>query len=449
MRTTKNSWPLATFIFGFVISTILRDQNTTDRFLFSCNSNCNKRKQQPVDQQHQQFDVPSNKERSVPVLEPVPSSSSFDQSKPYFVIHCGPPKTGTTTLQTSLHKIYKRPLELDNYVYEGKFIQGLGRRDLYKEILNGVASAQCMSAIQRSKNNNVPQCWTAFLSRLDQLNGTSIIISEETLGFYQKSFGSPQYWNMLQDALSKRYNVMVVITYRRYFHWLMSVKSMLEQTVFRKPLKRVWHDDGGWNAGPTTTEWLVKVMEQPDFDWDYTDKLKDFYQRHDHHRFRTIILNMHNGQDPVTTFLCDVLPRASHACERAMALSAEQKKLVSNPSKELTSYHRITFAIRERYGRYKTHKIRQKVFEGVRRYMIENQVTYPINNCPNATQVQPILEKSIVMERLLLGGAAAEELLKTEFWHDFVPKLCDVDTHAALQDQGLIQHLIMEGALQL
>lgn len=41
------------------------------------------------------------------------------EQKPYFILHVGPPKTATTTLQTEMTK-YGEQLDRDNYVYLGQ-----------------------------------------------------------------------------------------------------------------------------------------------------------------------------------------------------------------------------------------------------------------------------------------------------------------------------------------
>lgn len=48
-----------------------------------------------------------------------PDSVDYHERRPYFILHVGPPKTATTTLQTEMTK-YGKQLRQDNYVYLGQ-----------------------------------------------------------------------------------------------------------------------------------------------------------------------------------------------------------------------------------------------------------------------------------------------------------------------------------------
>jgi hypothetical protein len=137
-----------------------------------------------VDRQHK------HQQPQRPTKQTESSIESESKTLPYFVLHMGPPKTATTTLQSELDEsIWRDALAADNYTYAGKVlssstntntVDSQQRRAQHKDIWNALVGKTCqreLFAMQQPHYNNnengrkFPACWTLFLKSLTKLEG--------------------------------------------------------------------------------------------------------------------------------------------------------------------------------------------------------------------------------------------------------------------------------------
>ena len=108
-----------------------------------------------------------------------------EDDRPYFILHVGPPKTATTTLQTELTKFDFNILLMDNYVYLGQRMIDPNNmwRHLHGNLLKVLKDRDCQVAVNKARlsNQTWPECWVEFLDTLEKRRkeGHSIILSEE------------------------------------------------------------------------------------------------------------------------------------------------------------------------------------------------------------------------------------------------------------------------------
>jgi hypothetical protein len=405
--------------------------------------------------------------------------------KPYFVIHIGPPKTGTTTLQEELTAAQKDGwLKLDNFLYTGQYVYADRKSSGKRGSSSGSSSSSSSSSSsipfvksllsqrchvqlqqqqrrlkilqkqqqrrqqQRATNNNTTRrkmtssksstslasssvvrllrqvdCWKDAWTVLEsyRLNKTSIIHSDETYGYKswrywndddetsatmsssdpQKSATNntttttttattrsaaalrkknvivgPWDWTLLQETLHDAgWKVVVVVGYRRYAEWIMSVKQHAEKWTGRKPRHAQWpktsttttatvstpasstitkpHKNHQNNASSSTSDAGDGILFAPPFPTILTirsgrDELwKPYYPFYDVNfileslrqqqkqqennnamMMDVRILNLHEAttvqqatSSVRTTFLCHVLQNAApHACRKSRAM---------------------------------------------------------------------------------------------------------------------------------
>ena len=147
--------------------------------------------------------------------------------RPQFILHIGPPKTGSTSIQKSLGiDIPEQILRKDNVAYMGLYArEGRMRSSVYKHLMR----ARCFREYQSNPNVS---CWKEAVAELHNYarNGTSVIISSETFSYrweldVNDTTGRlrrvPFLLGPLTEALND-FDVRVVWVYRRFHEWLVS-----------------------------------------------------------------------------------------------------------------------------------------------------------------------------------------------------------------------------------
>ena len=203
------------------------------------------------------------------IPEVTAASTTKDNDKPLFLLHVGPPKTGTTTLQYFLSE-YRDSFAKDNWLYVGRWYdeegEWMGYHDppfaqmtefecqvhtyaddsqdeewglvaIYNDYLesfeDGYNSTQEVPPELRfdwTHNIHAPECWKRFLAEMHRIRraGMNVLVSDEMIcirGHNQEEF----HFDMLKDTLSPDWNVQIMATYRRFHAWLPSEKNQYDQ----------------------------------------------------------------------------------------------------------------------------------------------------------------------------------------------------------------------------
>jgi hypothetical protein len=273
------------------------------------------------------------------------------------ILHFGPRKTATTTIQYVLnHPDTKALLGQDSFVYLGR---DQTTRTLYgdtarKYVLycilggnncssnvsnehdtpfaNGTASKHRPNTNDKSKTMHLK--WSRFVQKVQQArhNGQNVIVSDEAVP--RAIQGRTQYMQQYLNAFAGFGTVRVVFGYRRLFDWIVSeyneefkLDTKLVTPFVEWYRHQVHHDTSSntWSKenGPPPNRWF-RVVDGAEL-------------RRFHGVFPTIcVFNLHYYHDPfhpeehpcdtrhglvvedtIANFLCHMIPETRQACEAA------------------------------------------------------------------------------------------------------------------------------------
>lgn len=340
-----------------------------------------------------------------------------------FVVHVGPHKTGSTTIQFGMAGM-KKWLVKDSYT-----------------LIPQNQSPRGKDAHQ------IPFPFVDIVKEQEQNGqGNHIFLSSEYLQSLPKQ--SCQAWRklILTDKGEFKWNFEVVIVYRRLHSYLPSAWNQRFKHVRDEQgqVKRLGHFNWPGIYGDTEIlsleEWITMnpIMLHHTAHQAYTAWRQCFKTA----RIRGV--NFHAKGDLFTNFVCKAVTGANHTCSGLANISADGtrgEKAKSNPSVNLDYDMLATRA----YGHGLIGKdlTRHKVVQAIENFVKKANVSLPMK-CPNATVLDRIYEQSLEAEKwassLLLNDDAplTNHDMISEFntdWNITVEqqKLCSVDAAKALK----------------
>ena len=273
------------------------------------------------------------------------------QRRPVFVLHVGPSKTGTTSIQRTFdQRNVQKLLEKDHYIYLGTKLHGPIYNEHCGEVgadkkkgttsdhqssqLSCTLSSQLLSHLRSIHKKDPTNAWNVFGSNeaLHTPNSISklmawknaIIQAEDDMGFWE---------------------LHIVITYRRFHEWVPSTYNQ-HYKKFRSN-----NGSGGTILDPNGQIYWpginggYKIPSLPDFIKSRWIKKKgksdsvNFYKKsydtwlNKGHATNVSVFHMHQDgdvgvgvNDLSTNFACQVLPNAYHTCNGLMKESEKKKK---------------------------------------------------------------------------------------------------------------------------
>jgi hypothetical protein len=229
------------------------------------------------------------------------------QGAPLVVLHVGPHKTGSTTLQKKLLN-YEQELNQDGFFLPGA-IPGL--HSAYKSLANIAFSLQGYNRHTKAKT------WPAFHAFLNRSNGHNIILSSEE--FDRPSVNISRLASLLESR-----RVQVVIVYRRLYAWLFSWYFELH----RYKLHRRWdvpRASLSRNRFDAFAEWLrLQLVEANDpTQFQHPLQAGAVLRRYQKHFGEVSIINFQAPLEDSTyvDFCCRILSVAAYhntTCQRAV-----------------------------------------------------------------------------------------------------------------------------------
>jgi hypothetical protein len=399
------------------------------------------------------------------------TASSAAQHQSYFIIHVGPPKTATTTLQYGLRDIN---LTADGLLYfhhpkspspaDAALIRNLRNDDCHKKY----KQQQQLNRHDDDGNTTAPDCWQPFVNELihdRQLYGPNIswLYSSETFGIGTNP--QPFYWQGLQQSLQRTLGIrlVVVITYRRYAAWLLSCHGHVTKYTGRKP---AWER---WGSGrrvdgllPLVIQERHKIGSSMHFPFLYTDQMRQRIVGDNDNQSASMdvrLLNLHHTMytSPMSILLCDVLkevtPRscmqsiaqdANHEANNTLRLNSaatqesdERRPTISNYDRIVTAAHdaglltttnTTSLPIKRRAAGLQCRDWHQNTLQ-------ESEFDLPME-CPNESHVETLWNWTLAKETALLGPALLNTVdLRREFDKLVAyPRLCVVNATAVLQN---------------
>ena len=392
-------------------------------------------------------------------------------SKPFLVIHVGPPKTGTSTLRDAFKKLnLDGVFAQDGYEYNTPFVtDNVMDFRCHRELLQLRQSIQgkfgkknSTTITEMTLKRNVP-CWNKALNNLDEyreFNRTHLLASNETWSFDIHTAGRTDTtnlmvdWDSIQQTIMPKWNLLIVITYRRYPEWIFSAFNQMNKYKTTKPKLQLWPDEGIGGRIIQPMDIPMKREDMVPISFRYTDNLKQEMDMHPYIPY--VILNMHSGGGSglTSSFLCDILPEADHSCQysRKMEKDGSTTERVLNPSSDHPLfYDALAIAAYEAGLINGTLYKRPEVADIIQHY---HMVTLNMSswfdlplNCPTQSQYDGMLNLSLSLEEELVPQFAnlpsTEEEHRRSFWEQVeTKKFCWVDTESVLKDATWLEFFV-------
>jgi hypothetical protein len=349
-----------------------------------------------------------------------------NQQRPFFILHVGPPKTATTSLQYSLTN-YRDVLERDGFFYLGQIMRDETNmwKHVHGEILDILKNRACMQSVNRARVLDAevyPLCW----QRLRQLlefhaeKNESIILSEENFAIKYADMLPPLNrtavdWIALAELLDYLdVQPLVVVGYRRLCEIMPSARQQWDHWSRSNRRLNLWPAHGGRSLEPLFPGILNDTRLGDDYvaykipgtiQWSNTD-----------HLLKTIgpyipirLLNMHEPETIRTNLICHVLPYAPEACRQSQLDDARDP--AKHYNKQVSNFYDAlaTAAADRKWLDVKKH-VRHEVVLATQEYyegkMQGNPLDLPLI-CPPDDQLQVLLERSLVKESQLWPAEVA------------------------------------------
>ena len=363
-------------------------------------------------------------------IESLPSEQ--ENGRRNLVVHVGPPKTGTTSLQTDLSG-FMEILRQDGYEYAGRFYKpsvnsegksALNRRD---SLLQGSAR----SMFKRCEEIPRSKCANEFLQELRNYRGSSVIVSEESLSQWKES-------DVLafRDAMvADKWNVTIVVTYRHLFEWLPSAKFQRERIDRWAAFKSNWPGEGpGKNGRPLDPLFPSYFREWRNYHV-FCDVLIEFFQN----AFPVVTLDIHDDTSLRTSFLCSI-PHASKSCQESQRLDREKEETHMNLQDDTPSSFYDAVATAAAAKGFLDTSLVERRFVACDIMLFQKQILkqtaldFPLK-CPTKQQQSIFLEESVLLETKIFSTTFAENKIRQrkELGERVAAKgFCWVDSDAVL-----------------
>ena len=128
---------------------------------------------------------------------------------PLAMLHMGPGKTGTSSIQDALRDINIFE-SLDEDGWDASLIRGTSESNTI---------VKCIRHHQGCKSEGWRDALSATVSNGAE-RGKDLLMSNEVIAHFD--LASNAYWKQLSSLLKKHYRVHAILAYRRYFEWVPS-----------------------------------------------------------------------------------------------------------------------------------------------------------------------------------------------------------------------------------
>jgi hypothetical protein len=273
------------------------------------------------------------------------TQESDRKSKPWLILHIGPPKTGTTSIQCGLEEYSRHLKQLDNYFYLGIkcWSRSLSRRQPRRKSRRQNTMPNNETPIRGTSlalymNGALEQTEAIFqvFQRLNQHREQShnVIISSEHLLTATSTNSSNQtdaYWTHFKSLITG-FNVRAVVVNRFLLDWLPSkyyqmFYSTTKGTIpsfqsFLKSALSVLENKKGRQRHPynSLNVWSKVEIWSHHFDLDFMDFYSETYDG-----------------DIFQNFICDHTPDASKTCQ--LLTSKKQESLKASTKSKKHAIH--------------------------------------------------------------------------------------------------------------
>jgi hypothetical protein len=375
--------------------------------------------------------IETSNSREVAVKPP----AAVNNGKGKLVLHIGPLKTGTTSIQVDLTLLdHKRLLQQDGWYYatEGRALD---------EATQNIRPMKELTGTDGTFIDDLKQT-------LDKLKGRNVIHSKE--GWSVDFANNPDLYQKMHEALSADWDITIVSGYRPYFDWVVSLYSQtqkMDKFTYTNPEDWPWFEKDGRHVKtarlfPNNYEfWMSKLQ------W-FIDSIVGRASPY----FATATYNMNDPRSPSVAFVCDCLPGATKSCQRLIEqVEAEKGKArVENKGDlNLIYYDALGLAAgtaklvdETQFTRYRVQKAIQNHVENVMHQTAGKD--WPMF-CPTAEYLDVLFEKSVRLEKTYMPQLwETNPNRHTELQNRFQKQIstrafCHVDVDTMLRDNVWLQ----------
>jgi hypothetical protein len=259
--------------------------------------------------------------------------------KPRLILHVGPHKTASTTLQTHLTR-FRQILKRDNYLYTGRYYHPYYNSH-HRLILNRTPDGPLQEAARglflREDNSTLAQMLRdtyfppPFLFRrhgikLFHRQPPNVILSDESLlkmlnMYYEKNpTGNP--W----EALTQDWDVTVVVAYRRFYDWLPSAKFQRDRPM-QEPWRAEWPGQGGVALKSLFSDnhGAAEILDEWQYLHFFSETVLENFRSLQKKHVKLKVIHLYGKFTTRTNFFCHVLqdaPKSCYAARRQDAMEA-------------------------------------------------------------------------------------------------------------------------------
>eukprot|EP00814_Leptocylindrus_danicus_P003995 CAMPEP_0116027288 /NCGR_PEP_ID=MMETSP0321-20121206/14527_1 /TAXON_ID=163516 /ORGANISM="Leptocylindrus danicus var. danicus, Strain B650" /LENGTH=497 /DNA_ID=CAMNT_0003500589 /DNA_START=18 /DNA_END=1508 /DNA_ORIENTATION=+ len=299
--------------------------------------------------------------------EDQPVHETNNDDAPWFILHAGPPKSGTTTIQCDMGR-YSNLLRMDNVAYIGRFGKSKFCPDV-KQFQNGRVEEEEGAALDPILNHvpdwnscleNVKECknrkiWNDFSSVLQHYRNQRMHVFMSDEGLIGRAlYDDSEVLQLLSDAL-QGWRVKVVINYRRYYEWIASYyNTHFKYNGHLSSLYKDWPEDDGSGTGggglviPTFPEFYHEHVQGGASDQSsFLQEPEEAPRR----AFESIaeevhLFSIYQGGDLFTNFVCQTLPKIDgEACNALVKEKGQSARAdIENPSADNHDYDILAVA---------------------------------------------------------------------------------------------------------
>lgn len=338
-----------------------------------------------------------------------------------FVLHVGPHKTGTTSIQASLHA--NPALRDDSYVFIGKYSPYDRAKSRQSRPLIQFRRLFAAFRVRNSK-----EFFKILRERLKDIpihNNVICSAEEFSLMLHAVDQDGTPFFTLLKEEL-KDWNIHVVVGYRRHFEWIVSLYNQKQrEKSIKNKRKKV-------DYGESLVESLVDWYRSSDsFLSQFQNDCLHVYQQMQRHFDNVSILNFHS--DFLTSLYCVVLPNASRACEWYKNQIESSKLTMEHANPSVPWLGPMSIATKAQWRGIHVKK------EDIIEFAARTNYTFPVQ-CLEPQEQQNILNKSFDFEKAVVPEFFKSPMGKAELRKEFekavlANKFCSVDSARVFQDE--------------
>ena len=376
------------------------------------------------------------------------------EKKGHLILHVGPSKTATTSLQTDLTMAEDRGwLGENNFHFAGRFYRPYISDNTGSLVMNRSESKllEVARTMFREDDNDDATDFSAFRRELEavyneQMRATrvkdgpstplqTVILSDEVFG---NMWLDPEIYETIRDTVSDEWQVTVVVGYRRFFEWILSSKFQRDRTDRTSAGgKERWPSEGGRALLPIFPDTLENDQWRQWYH--YSDTILGAVRQ----TFPVRMINLHATDDAsvLTQFLCDILDNADFACARSRERDVlEQTKLNTQEDSAVPSlyYDALATAAAEMGWIDEDAHSRQQLRNAIRLYQEETRGLTSDDLpelCPSSSELESLYERSLEFERLYIPSLLTEPAHREAFEAKIADNsYCWVDAATVLMD---------------